>query len=79
MYRGQIGRARRDKCVCMKEARETEAGKGNANGRTMIVRDRCACDFLGLNRADIPKTKRIQRIRQKKPIDSEETNIRDIL
>lgn len=48
------------------EARETEAGKGNAKGRTMIVRDRRACDFLGLNRANIPKTKRIQRIKQKK-------------
>lgn len=65
-------------CVYEGSTRDAEAGKGNANGRTMIVRDRCACDFLGLNRADIPKTKRIQRIRQK-PIDSEETNIRDIL
>lgn len=27
--------------------RETEAGKGNAKERTMIVRDRRACDFLG--------------------------------
>lgn len=52
----QIGRVDEINGV-YEEARETEAGKGNANGRTMIVRNRCACDFLGLNRANIPKMK----------------------
>lgn len=66
-------------CMKKKNARETEAGKGNAKGRTMIVRDRRACDFLGFKSCKYTKNETDTKKKKQKPIDSEEMNVRNIL